>query len=137
MPRMPKRVKYRKSHRGKIRTTASSGNYVAFGDYGLQALQPGWITARQIEACRICASRYAGAGKAWIRIFPHKAVTATPAETRMGKGKGEPEYWCAVVKKGTILFEIGGVSEDVARRTCKMQSGKLGIKTRMVSRRAY
>jgi large subunit ribosomal protein L16 len=116
MPLMPKRVKHRKSQRGRIRGEATRGNTVVFGDFGLQAEQPGWISAQTIEAGRIAAQQYIrNEGRLYIRIFPHRSVTSIPLETRMGKGKGEPDYWAAVVKPGTILYEIGGVSEDAAR----------------------
>ena len=137
MPLMPKRVKFRKTQRGRIRGWASRGNRVSFGEFGLQALERGWVTARQIEAARVACSRYMGTdGKYWIRIFPHKSVTKKPAETRMGKGKGEVEFWTAVVKPGTVLFEVGGVPEPVAREVFRRQAGKLGIKVRMIKRRA-
>ncbi len=135
MAMMPKRVKYRKSQRGRIRTVASQGNTVAFGDYGLQALAPGWIRANVIEACRVAAVRGAPEGRVYVRIFPHKSVTSTPEETRMGTGKGEPDYWCAVVKAGTVMVEVGGVSEDIARTTLNHVAHKLPIRSRMVRRR--
>ena len=132
MSRMPKRVKHRKVHRGRIRGAATRGNFVAFGEYGLVAMQSGWITARQIEACRVAANRATGgAAKIWIRIFPHKPVTAKPAETRMGKGKGDIDFWCATVKPGTILFELGGVSEEMAKLAFKRIAHKLPIKVKM------
>src|SRR3954465_6828687 len=116
MPLMPKRVKFRKVQKGRIRGNATRGNYVAFGEYGLQALEPGKVSAQTIEAGRIAAAQSIKAGgKLFIRVFPHKSGPSIPAETRMGKGKGEVEYWAAVVKPGTILFELGGVSEDTAR----------------------
>jgi large subunit ribosomal protein L16 len=137
VPLMPKRVKFRKTQRGRIRGQASRGNRVSFGEFGLQALERGWVSAQQIEAARVAASRYIGTeGKYWIRIFPHKSVTSKPAETRMGKGKGEVEFWTAVVKPGTVLFELGGVPEQVAREVFRRQAGKLGIKVRMIGRRA-
>jgi large subunit ribosomal protein L16 len=136
MPMMPKRVKYRKSQKGRVRGNATRGNYVAFGDYGLQSLEPGRISAQTIEAGRIVASQAVkGGGKLYIRIFPHKSVTSIPAETRMGKGKGEVEYWAAVVKPGTVLFELGGVSEEVARATLARVSYKLPVHCRFVTRR--
>ena len=136
MPLMPKRVKYRKSQRGKIRGMATKGNYVAYGEYGLQALEPGWITAQQIEAARVVLSRFLGTdGRYFIRLFPHKSVTATAAETRMGKGKGEVEKWVAVVKPGTIMFEISGIPEKLAREAFRLQSGKLPIKVKFAARR--
>lgn len=135
MATMPKRVKFRKSQRGRIRGVAQRGNEVAFGDFGLQSLAPGWIRANVIEACRVAAVRGAPEGRLFIRIFPHKSVTSTPEETRMGTGKGEPDYWCAVVRPGTVMFEIGGVPEDVARKTLNHVSHKLPVKTRLVRRR--
>ncbi len=136
MSLMPKRVKYRKTQRGRIRGNATKGNYVAFGDYGIMALEPHWITARQIEAARVVLSRFVGSeGRYWCRIFPHKSVTATAAETRMGKGKGEVDYWAAVVKPGTILFEVSGVPENLAREAFRLQSGKLPIRVKFVKRR--
>ena len=137
MAMMPKRVKYRKSQRGRIRGNATAGNYVAFGDYGLQAMQPGWLSAQQIEAARVVISRYLGTdGRYWCRIFPHKSITAIAAETRMGKGKGEIEYWAAVVKPGTVLFEVSGLTENAAREAFRLQSGKLPIRTKFLKRRA-
>lgn len=133
---MPKRVKYRKSQRGRVKGVASRGNAVAFGDYGLQALEPAWIRANVIEAGRVAAVRGAPDGRVYIRIFPHKSVTSTPEETRMGTGKGEPDYWTAVVRPGTILYEIGGgVDEDVARAALNKVAHKMPIKTRFVKRR--
>jgi large subunit ribosomal protein L16 len=132
---MPKRVKYRKQQRGRMRGKAQTGNTVAFGQYGLKALEAHWITSRQIEAARIAMTRYIKrGGKVWIRIFPDKPVTKKPAETRMGKGKGAPEYWVAVVKPGRVMFEIEGVSEDVAKEAMRLASQKLPIKTKFVSR---
>ena len=137
MPLMPKRVKFRKTQRGRIRGEATRGNRVSFGEFGLQALERGWVTAQQIEAARVAASRFLGVeGKYWIRIFPHKSVSAKPAETRMGKGKGEVEFWTAVVKPGTVLFEVGGVSEELAREVFRRQAGKLSVRVRMLKRRA-
>ena len=136
MPLMPKRVKYRKSQKGRVRGNATRGNYVAFGEFGIQSLEPGKISAQTIEAGRIVASQsIKGGGKLFIRIFPHKSVTSIPAETRMGKGKGEVEYWAAVVKPGTVLFELGGVSEEVARATFARLSYKLPVACRFVTRR--
>ncbi len=132
---MPKRVRWRKMHRGRIRGVASRGNTVAFGDWGLQALEPGWLSARTIEAGRVAATRNAPEAKIWIRIFPQKSVTSRPAETRQGKGKGDIDYWCAVVKPGTILFEIGGVTEVQARKAFNRVAHKLPVKVRMVHRR--
>jgi len=135
MPLMPKRVKFRKSHRGRMKGKATRGHTIAFGDFGLQAMQQGWISAQVIEACRIAITqRIRGEGRLWIRIFPHKSVTSTPAETRMGKGKGEPDFWAAVVRPGRILFEIGGVPEEVAKRTLARAANKLPIRARMVHR---
>jgi large subunit ribosomal protein L16 len=132
---MPKRVKYRKQQRGRMRGKAQTGNAVAFGQYGLKALEAHWITSRQIEAARIAMTRYIKrGGKVWIRIFPDKPVTKKPAETRMGKGKGAPEYWVAVVKPGRVMFEIEGVSEDIAKEAMRLASQKLPIKTKFVSR---
>jgi large subunit ribosomal protein L16 len=134
---MPKRVKFRKSQRGRVRGEATRGNRVSFGEFGLQALERGWITAQQIEAARVTASRLMGdEGKHWIRIFPHKSVSAKPAETRMGKGKGDVEFWAAVVKPGTVMFEIGGVPEPIAREVFRRQSGKISVRVRMIRRRA-
>jgi large subunit ribosomal protein L16 len=131
----PTRTKYRKVHRGKIRGKAQKGHLISFGEYGLQALQPTWLTSAQIEAARIAITHaIKRGGKVWIRIFPHKSVTKKPAETRMGKGKGSPEFWVAVVKPGTVLFELGGVEEDLAREAMRLASHKLPIKTRFVKR---
>ncbi len=132
----PKRVKYRRPQKGKNRGMASSGNYVAFGSYGLKSLEHGFITSRQIEASRIVISRaIRKIGRMWIRIFPHKALTRKPAETRMGKGKGTPELWVAVVKPGTILFEIEGLDHKEAQEAFRKCSNKLPIKTKTVARR--
>ncbi len=132
---MPKRVKFRKQQRGRVRGKAQRGNTVAFGQYGLKALESHWITSRQIEAARIAMTRYIKrGGKVWIRIFPDKPVTKKPAETRMGKGKGAPEYWVAVIKPGRILFEIEGVAEDLAKEAIRLASHKLPIKTKFVTR---
>jgi len=131
----PKRVKYRKKHRGRMRGHARRGNHVSFGEYGLQALEPAWISNRQIEAARIAMTRHIKrGGKVWIRIFPDKPITAKPAETRMGKGKGNPEGWVAVVKPGRVMFEMEGVPEDVAEHAMRLASAKLPIKTRFVVR---
>lgn len=136
MPLMPKRVKFRKTQRGKMRGKASRGNRVAFGEYGLQALEAGWITSQQIEAGRVAAGHFLrDEGKLVIRIFPHKSVTATAAETRMGTGKGEPAHWVAVVKPGTILYELGGVSEDMAKETFARVAHKMPVRTRIAHRR--
>ncbi len=132
---MPKRVKYRKKQRGRMKGNAQKGNFVAFGHFGLKSLDSAWITSRQIEAARIAMTRYIKrGGKVWIRIFPDKPVTQKPAETRMGKGKGSPEYWVAVVKPGRILFEIEGVNQEDAKEAMRLASHKLPIKTKFVSR---
>lgn len=132
---MPKRVKYRKQMRGRMKGKASRGTDVAFGDFGLQAVEPGWVTARQIEAARRALVRYMRRrGKVWIRIFPDKPVTKRPAETRMGKGKGPVDHWVAVVKPGRIMFEISGVDEAGAREAMRLASSKLSIKTKFISR---
>ncbi|MGK9477522.1 50S ribosomal protein L16 [Melioribacter sp. OK-6-Me] len=132
---MPKRVKYRKSQRGRRRGKATRGHLVNFGDYGLKALEPAWITSRQIEACRVALSRKMKRdGKVWIRIFPDKPVSKKPLETRMGKGKGAPEFWVAVVKPGRILFEINGVDRETAHEALQLAAHKLPIKTKIVQR---
>ena len=132
----PRKIKYRKPQKGRMTGLAKGGDYVSFGTYGLKALEPGWITSRQIEAVRITISRRVRKiGKMWIRIFPHKSITKKPAETRMGKGKGSPEYWVAVVKPGRILFEIDGLDEETAKETFKQCGYKLPIKTKIVPRR--
>jgi large subunit ribosomal protein L16 len=132
---MPKRVKYRKQMRGRMRGKAYRGNQIQFGDYALMAMEPHWITSRQIEACRRAIVRHIRRrGKVWIRIFPDKPITAKPAETRMGKGKGSVEFWVAVVKPGRILFEMQGVSEEVAREALRRAAYKLPIKTKFVKR---
>ena len=132
---MPKRAKYRKVQRGRMTGTASRGNKVSYGDFGIQALEPGWITGNQIEAARIAMTRYTKrGGQVWIKIFPDKPVTEKPAETRMGSGKGSPEYWVAVVKPGRVMFEIAGVSEDVAREALRLASHKLPVKCKIVKR---
>ena len=132
---MPKRIKFRKQHRGRRRGQATRGNTVAFGEWGLQSLDPAWITNRQIEAARVALTRHIKrGGKVWIRVFPDKPVTKKPAETRMGKGKGNPEGWVAVVQPGRVLFEIEGVDEKLARAALRLASAKLPIKTRVVSR---
>jgi len=131
----PKRVKYRKQMKGRVRGKASRGNTVAFGHYGLMSMGAGWVTNRQIEAARVALTRtMKRGGKVWIRIFPDKPLTKKPAETRMGKGKGNPEYWVAVVKPGRVMFEVEGVSEPVARRALQLASAKLPVKTRFVTR---
>jgi large subunit ribosomal protein L16 len=133
---MPKRVKYRKSQRGRVRGKATRGNHVAFGDFGLQALEGGWLSAEAIESGRVTATHFVrGEGRLYIRVFPHKAITAIPAETRMGKGKGEPEYWAAVVKPGTILFEIAGLPEAAAKQCLARIAYKMPFKCRFVARR--
>ena len=132
---MPKRVKYRRVHRGRMKGKALRGNKVVYGDFGIQALEPGWITSNQIEAARIAMTRYIKrGGQVWIKIFPDKPVTEKPAETRMGSGKGSPEYWVAVVKPGRILFEVAGVSEEVARAAMTRAIHKLPIKCKFVVR---
>ena len=132
----PKKVKYRKPQKGRMKGMSVRGSHVAFGTFGLKALEPGWITSRQIEAARIVLSRsIKKVGKVWIRIFPHKAITKKPAETRMGKGKGSPEYWVAVVKPGRILFEIDGLSFEEAQEAFRKCANKLPLKAKMVSRR--
>ena len=134
---IPKRVKYRKQFRGRMKGQAHRGNKVAHGDFGLVALEPSWITNRQIEAARIAMTRYIKrGGKVWIKIFPDKPVTAQPAETRMGKGKGNLEYWVAVVKPGRVMFEISGVSEEIAKEALRLAVHKLPIKCKIVSREA-
>jgi len=131
----PKRTKFRKQHRGRMRGMASRGNEINFGDFALQALEPSWITSRQIEAGRRAMTRYVKrGGKIWIRVFPDKPVTMRPAETRMGSGKGNPEFWVAVVKPGRVLFEIAGVPESVAREAMRLASFKLPIKTKFIAR---
>jgi large subunit ribosomal protein L16 len=133
---MPKKIKYRKKQRGRRRGMAKGGDYIAFGDHGLQALEAGWVTARQIEAARIAIARSVKrGGKIWIRVFPDKPITKKPLETRMGKGKGNPEEWVAVVRPGRVLFELEGVETDLAREAMKMAGHKFGIKTRYIARR--
>lgn len=135
---MPKRVKYRKQHRGRFTGTETRGVSVSFGDYGLQALEPVWMSARQIEAARRAIVRHMRrSGKYWVRIFPDKPITTKPAETRMGKGKGEVEYWAAVVRPGRVLFEIGGVDEDVAYEALRLAASKLPIRTQIITRIEY
>jgi len=132
---MPKRVKYRKQHRGRLNGTAKGGTEVGFGDYGLRAIEPAWVTARQIESARIAMTRFMKrGGKVWIKIFPDKPYTKKPLEVRMGSGKGAPEGWVAVVKPGKVLFEVGGVDEDVAREALRLAAHKLPIKTKFVKR---
>ena len=131
----PKRVKYRKRMKGRMRGLARRGNTVVFGHFGMMSLDPGWITSRQIEAARVAMTRHMKRdGKVWIRIFPDKPITKKPAETRMGKGKGNPEHWVAVVKPGRVMFEAGGVSEAVARRSFELAAAKLPVRTRFVMR---
>lgn len=134
----PKRLKYRKTQRGSVHGNATQGNTVAFGDYGLQALEPAWINSQQIEAGRIAANHFLRhEGKVFIRIFPHKTATATPQETRQGKGKGEPKYYVAVVKPGTIMYEIGGVTREVAKEALNRIARKLPLHSKLVERRLY
>ncbi|MBI2428004.1 MAG: 50S ribosomal protein L16 [Ignavibacteriales bacterium] len=132
---MPKRVKFRRAQRGRMKGAATRGASVAFGDYGLKAMEPGWISARQIEAARVALTRLMKReGKVWIRIFPDKPVSKKPAETRMGSGKGAPEFWVAVVKPGRIMFEVGGIKKETAQEALTLAAHKLPIKTRFVSR---
>jgi large subunit ribosomal protein L16 len=135
---MPKRVKHRKVMRGNMRGKATRGNFIAYGDYGIMATEPCWITSNQIEAARIAINRFIKrGGTVWIKIFPDKPVTKKPAETRMGSGKGAPEFWVAVVKPGRVLFELKGVSEEVAREAMRLASHKLPVKTKFVTRRDF
>lgn len=137
MALLPSRVKFRKSQRGSRKGTASRGNKLDYGEFGLQTLDRGWIKNNQIEACRVAITRFLKRkGRVFIRIFPHKPVTARPPETRMGKGKGSPEFWVAVVLPGHMLFEVSGVNEATAREACRLAANKLGIRTRFVSRAA-
>ncbi|NLO48924.1 MAG: 50S ribosomal protein L16 [Clostridiales bacterium] len=132
---LPKRVKYRRVHRGRMKGIATRGNKVTNGEYGLMAMEPGWITSNQIESARIAMTRYIKrGGQVWIKIFPDKPVTEKPAETRMGSGKGSPEYWVAVVKPGRVMFEIAGIPEDVAREALRLAGHKLPIKTKFIAR---
>ena len=134
---LPKRVKYRRVHRGRMKGKAMRGNVVSNGDFGLQALEPAWITSNQIEAARIAMTRYIKrGGQVWIKIFPDKPITEKPAETRMGSGKGSPEYWVAVVKPGRVMFEIAGVSEEVAQEAMRLAANKLPIKCKFVVKEA-
>ena len=134
----PKRTKYRKPHRGRLKGKAMRGNKIAFGDFALQALEPGWITSRQLEAGRRSMSRYARrGGKLWIRVFPDKSITARAAETRMGAGKGAPDYWVAVVKPGKILYEMRGVSEAIARSSMRIAAYKMPVKTKFLIREGF
>ncbi len=136
MAMMPKRVKHRKSQRGRIKGDATRGNRVVFGDFGLQALEAGWVKAQTIEAGRIAAQQYVrGEGRLFVRLFPDKSVTSTPLETRMGKGKGEPDFWAAVVKPGTVMYELGGVTEEQARICFARLAHKMPIRVRFVRRR--
>ena len=135
---MPKRVKYRKAQRGRMRGKATRGATIAFGDFGLKAVEPGWITQRQIEASRVALTRMMKReGKVWIRIFPDKPVTKKPAETRMGSGKGNPEFWVVVIKPGRVMFEIGGVRKEMAKEALTLAAHKLPIKTKFVTRIDY
>ena len=132
---MPKRVKRRRVHRGRMKGKAHKNNFIAYGEFGLVALEPSWITSKQIEAARVAMTRHAKRdGKVWLKIFPHKPITEKPAETRMGNGKGTPEYWVAVVKPGTVMFEMAGVSESIAREALRLASHKLPIKCKIVSK---
>ena len=134
----PKRIKYRKRQKGRVKGLAGRGHRVEFGDFGLKSLEPHWITSRQIEAARIALNRYMKReGKVWIRIFPDKPVTKKPAEVRMGKGKGSPEYWVAVIKPGTIIFEVDGVSEEIAKEAMRLAAQKLPVTTKFVLRPDY
>ena len=135
---MPKRVKHRKVFRGRMKGKATRGNFLAYGDYGIQATTCGWIKSNQIESARIAINRYIKrGGKLWIKIFPDKSVTATPAETRMGKGKGSPEFWVAVVKPGRVIFELSGVNEETAREAMRLASHKLPVKTKFVTKKDF
>ena len=132
---MPKRVKFRRQHRGRMKGKAKGGTVVQFGEFGMMALEPSWISSQQIEAARVAMTRFIKrGGKVWIRIFPDKPVTEKPAETRMGKGKGSPEYWVAVVKPGRIMFELAGVNEETAKEAMRLAANKLPIKTKFVKR---
>lgn len=136
MALMPKRIKHRKSQRGKMKGVACRANFVAFGEYGLQSLETSWITARQIEAGRVAVTHFLHReGKVYLRVFPHKPVSSKPLETRMGKGKGEPEYWVARVRPGTVMFEVGGVPENIAKQALVRVSHKMPVKCRFVRRR--
>jgi large subunit ribosomal protein L16 len=134
----PKRTKFRKKQKGRIKGIAQRGHTIAFGSFGIKALEPGWITSRQIEAARIAMTRaMKRQGQVWIRVFPDKPITKKPAEVRMGKGKGAPEYWVAVVRPGTILFEAGGVTRELAKEALRLAEQKLPIKTKFITRREY
>ncbi len=135
---MPKRVKHRKEQRGRMRGVAMRGSEVSFGEYGIAAVEPGWVTDRQIEAARVAITRHVRrSGKVWIRLFPQKPVTVKPAETRMGKGKGAPDHWVCPVKPGRVMFELEGVEEEVAREAMRLAGHKLAIKTKFVARQTY
>ncbi|MBT3394029.1 MAG: 50S ribosomal protein L16 [Waddliaceae bacterium] len=135
MPLMPKQTKHRKIQKGKCTGLSKAGNFVHFGEYGMQALERGWVTTQQIEACRVAINRhFSRKGNVWVRIFPDKPITKKPAEVRMGKGKGSPSNWVAVIRPGRIMFEVGNVSIEQAREALRLASGKLGIKTRFVER---
>ena len=132
---MPKRVKYRRVHRGRMKGAAHRGNFIAYGDWGLQATEPCWVTSQQIEAARVALTRYTKrGGQVWIKIFPDKPVTKKPADTRMGSGKGAPEYWVAVVKPGRVMFEIGGIDGAIAKEALRLAAGKLPLKTKIISK---
>lgn len=136
MPMMPKRVKFRKAHRGIMKGFATRGNFVSFGEFGLMSLEEGWVSARQIEAGRVAAQRLLGTeGRLYVRMFPHKPVTKKPLETRMGKGKGEPEFYAAVVKPGTVMYELAGVTRDFARQCLNAVAHKLNVRSKMVVRK--
>ncbi len=135
MALMPKRVKFRKTHRGRMKGISSRASSISFGEYGLKALEPSWLTSQQIEAARVALTRHLKrGGKVWIRVFPDKPVTAKPAETRMGKGKGSPEYWVAVVKPGRVLFELEGIPEELAREAMRLAAHKLPLRTKFIHR---
>ena len=132
---MPKRVKYRRVHRGRMKGAAHRGNFIAYGDWGLQATEPCWVTSQQIEAARVALTRYTKRGsQVWIKIFPDKPVTKKPADTRMGSGKGAPEYWVAVVKPGRVMFEIGGIDGAIAKEALRLAAGKLPLKTKIINK---
>ena len=132
---MPKRVKYRRVHRGRMKGAAHRGNFIAYGDWGLQATEPCWVTSQQIEAARVALTRYTKrGGQVWIKVFPDKPVTKKPADTRMGSGKGAPEYWVAVVKPGRVMFEIGGIDGAIAKEALRLAAGKLPLKTKIINK---
>ena len=132
---MPKRVKYRRVHRGRMKGAAHRGNFIAYGDWGLQATEPCWVTSQQIEAARVALTRYTKrGGQVWIKIFPDKPVTKKPADTRMGSGKGSPEFWVAVVKPGRVMFESGGIDGAIAKEALRLAAGKLPLKTKIISK---